>query len=83
MRHEASLTPSPNGGWPMGTMALLLGARLNKPDAYTLNACGRAVSPDDTPKAVRWCARAVWLAWATLVGLSWLLGVAVEGLSHA
>lgn len=83
MRHEASLTPSPNGGWPMGTMALLLGARLNKPDAYALNADGRAVSPADTPQAVRWCGRAVWLAWATLVGLSWLLGVAVEGLSHA
>lgn len=83
MRHEASLTPSPNGGWPMGTMALLLGARLNKPDAYALNAEGRAVSPDDTPQALRWCERTVWLAWACLVGLSGLMGWVMGGGGHA
>ncbi len=39
---NAGLTPSPNGGWPMGAMALSLGVRLGKPGVYTLNAQGRA-----------------------------------------
>lgn len=39
---EARATPSPNGGWPMATMALRLGVRLGKPGAYVLNAAGQA-----------------------------------------
>lgn len=35
---QARLTPSPNGGWPMGALALRLGVRLRKPGAYALNA---------------------------------------------
>lgn len=38
LRHEARRTPSPNGGWPMGAMALVLGVRLGKPGVYALNA---------------------------------------------
>jgi adenosylcobinamide-phosphate synthase len=38
----ARLTPSPNGGWPMGAMALRLGVRLGKPGVYLLNANGSA-----------------------------------------
>ena len=34
----ARCTPSPNGGWPMGAMALRLGVRLRKPGVYALNA---------------------------------------------
>ena len=34
----AGVTPSPNGGWPMGAMALRLGVRLRKPGVYALNA---------------------------------------------
>jgi len=41
---QARLTPSPNGGWPMGAMALRLGVRLRKPGVYALNAA--APSPD-------------------------------------
>src|SRR5690606_19461691 len=37
VRRAARLTPSPNGGWPMGAMALALGVRLGKPGAYVLN----------------------------------------------
>jgi adenosylcobinamide-phosphate synthase len=37
LRHEARRTPSPNGGWPMGAMALVLGVRLGKPGVYALN----------------------------------------------
>jgi adenosylcobinamide-phosphate synthase len=34
---QARSTPSPNGGWPMATMALLLGVCLAKPGVYALN----------------------------------------------
>jgi len=40
LAHEAARTPSPNGGWPMGAMALRLGVRLGKPGVYTLNEHG-------------------------------------------
>ena len=40
---QARQTPSPNGGWTMGAMALRLGVRLRKPGVYTLN--GEAPSP--------------------------------------
>jgi adenosylcobinamide-phosphate synthase len=46
---EATKTPSPNGGWCMGAMALALQVRLGKPDVYVLNE--RADAP--THKAVR------------------------------
>lgn len=35
---QARQTPSPNGGWPMGAMALRLRVRLRKPGVYALNA---------------------------------------------
>ena len=41
---EASMTPSPNGGWPMGAMAMRLGVRLRKPGVYVLNK--HAASPE-------------------------------------
>lgn len=44
---EARRTPSPNSGWPMAAMALLLGVRLAKPGVYALNAEGRAPSAAD------------------------------------
>jgi adenosylcobinamide-phosphate synthase len=37
LRFQAAQTPSPNGGWPMGAMALRLGVRLRKPGVYALN----------------------------------------------
>ncbi len=73
MRREAALTPSPNGGWPMGTVALLLGVQLNKPGAYALNAHARPVQPDDLPRALCWCGRAVWWAWGVLACAGLLL----------
>lgn len=50
---EARRTPSPNGGWPMAAMALVLGVRLRKRGIYALNAEGRAAQPADTRRAVR------------------------------
>ncbi len=52
LRREARITPSPNGGWPMGALALALGVRLGKPGVYTLNAQGRAPSHADTARAI-------------------------------
>lgn len=44
LRAEAQKTPSPNGGWPMATLALRLNVRLGKPGVYVLNA--GACAPD-------------------------------------
>jgi adenosylcobinamide-phosphate synthase len=44
LSREAEKTPSPNGGWCMGAMALALGVRLGKPRVYVLNP--QAPAPD-------------------------------------
>lgn len=79
MRREAAMTPSPNGGWPMGTVALLLGVQLNKPGTYALNALARPVQSDDLTCALRWCGRAVWWAWGGLA----CAGLMLAGGLHA
>jgi adenosylcobinamide-phosphate synthase len=62
MRAQARLTPSPNGGWPMGTMALLLGVRLRKPGVYSLNEAAPAPTAQHTAWALSWAGRAAWAA---------------------
>lgn len=62
MRQQARSTPSPNGGWPMGTMALLLHVALRKPGVYALNAQAGAPEARHTAQALAWSARAVWWA---------------------
>ncbi|MGJ7508857.1 adenosylcobinamide-phosphate synthase CbiB [Variovorax sp. GT1P44] len=52
LRVEARKPPSPNSGWPMGAMALILGVRLAKPGVYALNDPGREPSGADTLRAV-------------------------------
>lgn len=69
LSREARHTPSPNGGWPMGAMALLLGVRLGKPGVYLLHAQGRGVLAGDMDQACRLAARTVWLS----VPLCWLI----------
>lgn len=59
LRREAQGTPSPNGGWPMGAMALRLGVRLGKPGVYALNAAGRAPAGADLQAALGIAQRAV------------------------
>ena len=56
---EARRTPSPNSGWPMATMALLLGVRLAKPGVYALNAEGRQATALDTQRTALLGGRAV------------------------
>ena len=63
---EARLTPSPNGGWPMGMLALALGVRLSKPGVYALNAAGPEPGATHTGRAIGICRRAAWLS----VGIS-------------
>jgi adenosylcobinamide-phosphate synthase len=62
VRRQARATPSPNGGWPMGTMALLLGVRLGKPGVYLLNAGGARCESAHSRQALAWGQRAVLLA---------------------
>lgn len=60
---EAAATPSPNGGWPMATMALALGVRLGKPGVYVLNANAVQPGPAHVGQAIRLAGRVVgWLA---------------------
>lgn len=61
-RRQARETPSPNGGWPMGAMALLLGVRLAKPGVYVLNREGREAGASDTARAAAAASRVVWLS---------------------
>ncbi|RQO47614.1 cobalamin biosynthesis protein CobD [Variovorax sp. KBW07] len=58
LSEEALRTPSPNSGWPMAAMALLLGVRLAKPGVYALNAEGRAVTAADTQRTAQLGGRA-------------------------
>ena len=62
LAQEASRTPSPNGGWPMGAMALRLGVRLRKPGVYALNAGAPSPQAADLLHAQRHAGRAAWLA---------------------
>ncbi|MDT9000193.1 adenosylcobinamide-phosphate synthase CbiB [Paucibacter sp. APW11] len=73
LRQEAARTPSPNGGWPMGAMALRLGVRLGKPGVYTLNEAGRAPESQDLDAALRLAGRALLAAVLPLVLLAGLL----------
>lgn len=59
LRLQARTTPSPNGGWPMGAMALALGVRLSKPGVYVLNAAGRTARAEDTRRAVELASRSI------------------------
>ncbi len=56
---NAGRTPSPNGGWPMGALAVGLGIRLGKPGVYQLNAQGRVPGAADTALALRRCGQVV------------------------
>lgn len=77
LRTQARRTPSPNSGWPMAAMALLLQVRLQKAGVYTLNAKGRAPCARDTDVAIA-CTSRLLLATAVMapagIGLIALLG---------
>jgi adenosylcobinamide-phosphate synthase len=58
----ARITPSPNGGWPMGMLALALDVRLGKPGVYVLNSFAAAPTPSHFWRGLRICRRAAWLS---------------------
>ena len=72
LRRQARLTPSPNGGWPMGAMALRLGVGLGKPGVYRLGAGGRDATDTDTGRAVQLAGQALAAAALLLAGLAGL-----------
>jgi len=59
---QARRTPSPNGGWPMGAMALNLNVRLRKPGVYALNGGAPSPCAADVGLAIRVATRAAWIA---------------------
>lgn len=71
---QAALTPSPNGGWPMGAMALRLGVSLGKPGVYRLNGQAPAPQASHTWQALRRARRAAWLAVALCASAVALVG---------
>lgn len=74
---NAGRTPSPNGGWPMGALAVGLGIRLGKPGVYQLNDRGRAPLAADTSLALRRCGQVV--ALLALVAAAACVGVWLGG----
>jgi adenosylcobinamide-phosphate synthase len=71
LKRQAGRTPSPNGGWTMGAMALRLGVRLAQPGVYVLNETGAAPSSRNMVQALGFAAMAAW-ATMVLVALSWV-----------
>ena len=71
---QAALPPSPNGGWPMGAMALRLGVSLGKPGVYRLNGQAPAPQASHTWQALRRARRAAWLAVALCASTVALVG---------
>lgn len=66
---QARLTPSPNGGWPMAALALLLGCRLEKPGVYVINARAPDPQPMHTVRALVLVRRALVLLAAAALAL--------------
>jgi adenosylcobinamide-phosphate synthase len=69
---QARLTPSPNGGWPMGAMALRLGVRLRKPGVYALNETAPSPQAAHVRHALTQAGRAAGIA-GVLATAAWLL----------
>ena len=74
---EAGKTPSPNSGWPMAAMALVLGVTLRKPLVYGLNPDGREAQAVDTKRAVAYAEKT--LLALTAVALIAMVYVAIWG----
>lgn len=62
---QSRLTPSPNGGWTMGALALRLGVRLGKPGVYVLNEAAPSPTSEQTAQALQAVSACAW----TMAGL--------------
>ena len=78
LRHETPKTPSPNSGWAMAAMALLLNIQLSKPDVYTLNASGRVPNSADTKKSIKLASKSaiagVFIAYIAILFIAFWVG---------
>jgi adenosylcobinamide-phosphate synthase len=81
LRREAGRTPSPNGGWPMAAMALRVGARLGKADAYTLNRDAPAPDARALDASLVVAERGGRLAFVLAIALSLAIHAAAPALS--
>ena len=77
LAREARRTPSPNSGWPMAAMALVLDVRLTKPGVYQLHAQGRAPGAPDVARAETVASKVV-MAIAGIAGAAIVI-VVIEG----
>lgn len=68
---QASKTPSPNGGWPMGAMALRLQVCLRKPGVYALNEAAPSPNGMQFNQALRCAGRTSWTAMLVVTALWW------------
>ncbi len=73
LSEEARRTPSPNGGWTMGALALRLGIRLEKPGVYVLNPEGRLPGPREVAQGLLTVRRVIWISGAVLAVFEWCL----------
>jgi adenosylcobinamide-phosphate synthase len=69
-RASVSNPPSPNSGWPMATLAAVLGVRLEKPGAYVLDF-GAAPASEDARRAERLVTRAGLLSFVLAGVIAW------------
>lgn len=79
---QARRTPSPNSGWPMAAMALVLGVRLAKPGVYVLGEAGQAPAPAHLLRACALGSRAA-IAASLLACAALLAGAVAAGAAHA
>ena len=70
-REWARAPASPNSGWPMATLAAVLGTRFEKPDHYVLNPDAPLPAADDVARGVRVVRRASLLAYLVAGVLAW------------
>ncbi|WP_135820208.1 adenosylcobinamide-phosphate synthase CbiB [Halostella litorea] len=70
-RRWARAPPSPNSGWPMGTLAAALGVRLEKPGAYDLNAMATLPDAAAAERGVAVVGRAGLLAYGVAGVVAW------------
>jgi len=70
-RRWARAPPSPNSGWPMGTLASALQVRLEKPGAYDLNAMATLPDAERAERGVALVGRAGLLAYAVAGVVAW------------
>jgi adenosylcobinamide-phosphate synthase len=69
-REQSTNPPSPNSGWPMATLAAVLGVKLQKPGVYTLDF-GALPSVEEADRARTIVTRTGWLSFVLAGVVVW------------